>query len=202
MKYRTDGSECSINELHPELQKLVRKHLNRDDQILICYECVVKANISLLGRLNNFIGEFFWWGVIIPEPRYYASVITENCLIIADYQFSKYDIDFISKNSNSILLADIQSVSERSSGSFYDIIAHGPGNLTLGCVFEASASSQKFSSLLRNAINKKRRVQITNSSHSPKSLEDRLRELTKLHQDGLIDDAEYQQKRKKLIDLV
>jgi len=183
MPYQT--RKCSIQELQPKLATAIGQYMSSDDRILACYETKYTEDLvtALLG-LALLVG--------LPETSIEAQVVTQSQVIHA--RTSKDG-----NSASSIRLADILNIEETSSRGYYKTIVHSQGEATIWAGFASLQMEQKFANILRQAIKQARAAPTATSSPSLSILEDRLRVLTQLHKDGLISEAEFQQKRGELL---
>jgi hypothetical protein len=171
---------CALQDLRPEFSKAIRKYISAEEDVLVCYETT--------GAYIDF-GAFF----DSEKPAYSAQIISRKQLILA---FSdEYNRDTI--RTIQIQLKDIISVEDRREDKGYWVTALGEGKTRLDCSFASQQMGEDFAGILQRSIEQEKNALPRPSSEN---IEERLQALTKLHQNGLIDDLEFQQKRKELLD--
>jgi len=187
-RYQTQ--ECSIDQLQPELQQLANQYLESGDRILVCL--TTKSE----GFDKGFLGEQF------QSVDFSASICTQNRAIHVSHSFSVNDNQWKDK-AESVELSTIESITEdfQSNGreylDWYIVKLTGRGNQPSTYLFHSSQVSRKFANVVRDAIAQaKSRIQ---GSASPHSVEDRIRTLKQLRQDGLITEAQFQQKIQEVV---
>ena len=187
-RYQTQ--ECSIAQLQTELQQLANQYLRSSDQILVCL--AIKAE----GFDKGFLGEQFQW------VDFSASICTQNRAIRVSHSFSVNENKW-KDSSVCVELSTIESVTEdfRSNGreylDLYSVKLSGRGNQESTHLFHSSQESSKFANIVRNAVAQtKAKTQV---SLSPNSVEARIRTLKQMRQDGLITEAQFQQKIQEIV---
>ena len=95
-----------------------------------------------------------------------------------------------------MLLTDIIGIEERKYGvQHFRVDVLGQSNNKFAFNFGSQQVSQQFMNILRSAIEQAKAT----SLHSQGNAADRLRELARLLKEGLINDAEFEQKRKEFL---
>ncbi len=103
----------------------------------------------------------------------------------------QYDI-----SSGSMYLTDIRSIGETSNRPrVIQVAIGGHGDYPTLLWLEQGQVASKFIAILRDAVNTARGM----ASQTQANPADRLRELAKLHQEGFINDAEFEQKRREIL---
>jgi hypothetical protein len=175
--------ECSFTQLQPALGQQIAGQFSTGEQPLICCET--------RGIEEPYSGKFSDAYVITQRQIITARI---RHLGMMDNIFSGRQFD--NWGSSSMYLADIVSIYEstgRQRDVYVSIKGHGETGLYLK--FELGQVTQKFVAILRDATNRARGM----TSQTQANPADRLRELAKLHQEGFISDAEFEQKRKEIL---
>jgi len=173
--------ECAIEELQPELQATVKRSMPVNDGLVACFETKNEPD-AIEGVLGLIMLE-------LPRTTYNAYVISQQYLIHAETGKPN-------SSSSSMRLLDIVSVKEDEFG----IYARGHGNSVIWLPFRSEKEiSKKFVEILRNTVEKARNISSVSPSQPPTNIEERLRVLTQLHKDNLINDIEFQEKRKEIL---
>ena len=164
--------ECSLAQLRPELNQQITTQLHGDENLLACCET---------SQVEFQSG----------KPSY-AYVVTPRQIIQAWTSPKQRKT-----GAYAIFLSDITDVGEytdRKTGSGVWVRARADSNMRL--YFETPQGANKFATTLRAAIDQAPAA----APQTPTNPADRLRQLTQLHQEGLVTDAEFQQKRKEILD--
>lgn len=95
------------------------------------------------------------------------------------------------------LLKDIHSIREANRKDLFRFVVEGHEDLYFWS--GSKAVYDKFLRFVQQGMEKQKRQFLANTFDLPKSPEERLRTLIQLHKDGLIDDSEFEQKRKEIL---
>ncbi len=167
------SKECSLDQLTPQLRKLLEPHLPDNENILICCETKYSKNL-------------------------FAQVITEHRIVSAYYDEQKFWGHIsgpISKDTAvSLLLSDIVAI-EHKYFNLYILTASGPGKVQVHCRFKTRELLNKFMTVLSDKVKQERSI----SAQHDTEIAGRLRELEQLHREGLIDNIELQEKRREIL---
>jgi len=169
--------ECSLQELRSDLARVIQTQLSDEEQILVCYETTgTIGDTSLIFERQL--------------PVYSAQIISTKQLIHGSSYLG-------SIGNTSIQLKDIVSVGEEHYNNGYWVHTRGPGDIHIACEFASLQASQNFVRILKDAIKQEKNVSV---KAPPEKIEERLQTLTRLYKNGLINESEFQQKRKELLD--
>jgi len=199
-RYQT--RECSFAETRPDLKSAIRQHLEEDDQIRACYETIKEESfwidvdvfdpVATLNELLDYLSN------LAKVKTYMTYVVTQNRLILAATSQNKRMSPNVNVHWTS--LHDVVSISAyRKADRCYVVSASGHGESSTQCMFASEEYAHRFSVALSQAVDSIKSTSVSTSSKSPSSTEDRLQVLTKLHKDGLVSDAEFQQKRSEIL---
>ena len=174
---------CSLKDLRPDFAKAVQKYVSAEEEILACYETTGTAtDIVLLFDVQT--------------PVYSAQIISRKQLVLGWSSNNSYTIQ-------AIQLRDIVSITEHRYDNGYWIYAEGQGETRLQCSFASPQTSQDFAGILQKAVEQEKSASTLESQKlSLASIEERMETLTRLHKNGLIDDVEFQEKRKELLNQI
>ena len=182
------SKEVAPHKLHNQLFERVKPYLTDNDSVLMCCES------STLG------------GIVVPlVTKLYrrAYIVTASRLISAGmFQTSGFSPS-LSNNTEvlSTKLLDINSITEHHSHEGHFVIARSLGEIH-SCIFFSKPLAGKFRQLLEQAVQRSKTPasQAFPFPDPPPTHEERLKRLTRLHDDKLISDAEFEQKRKAILD--
>lgn len=179
----TKTRKCSIRELHPELQTVLNSYLDNNEEILLCFE--TKRRERLL---------------IIPmEDSVTAQIITEKRIVTIMYSHLKLagrpPSDRIVGPDSLHLSNIVQCQAHWSEGLDIGVKAVGHG-AEMFLYFESVGNQREWIATLESAMEKERTRRAEPNSRIVASL----RDLAQLHKEGLINDEEFEMKRKQLLD--
>ena len=183
LRYQT--RECTITQLQPELLNLVKQYLLGNDSVLICFE----------STLEDIRGGLF--GNSLSLANLSAHLCTGKRVIsVRRDWFNDYTKKWL-ENTSTIELSDVSSIQENQNGIYHHVNLWTQGEQPLRMDFFSLESSSKFAAIVRNAVAQaKARNQV---AAFPNSVEERIRALKQLRQDGLITEAQFQQKIQEIV---
>lgn len=183
-RYQT--RECTIAQLQPELLNLASQYLQGNDSVLICFESTFEV----------FGGGLF--GNSLSQANLGAHLCTSKRIISAQRGLwsGSYDKKW-REHTSTVELSDVSSIQESQNGIYHHVNVWTQGEKPLRIDFFSLESSSKFATIVRNAVAQaKARNQV---AASPNSVEERIRALKQLRQDGLITEAQFQQKIQEIV---
>lgn len=180
MADRFQTRECSIDQLQPELILLARQYILGGDQILCCYEHKFERSAGIFGL-----------GVRI---YFESDICTQTRVIHVGRGYDEYTHK-IRDDANTMELSDVMSAREFQTEFGYRVALTERGSNGMTLTFQSLQASSKFATVLRNAIANSK---IPTPSVS-NSIEARIRSLKQLRQDGLITEAQFQQKLQEIV---
>jgi hypothetical protein len=193
-RYQT--KECSIKELNPKLRKIIKPYISDGEKILLCFETESKEDTrSTLSKVfDQFQGNKSFWEWVGPN--------TSSVLILTNRKVINASIGGYTSIDGRVTTINLDDISNVTEGTQYDY-CQVTANVTNGIPANASfigerkvEMSRKFSDAIRQEIQK---IKTSSTSENSKGVEERLRALTNLYKEGLISEAEFQQKRKEII---
>jgi len=182
MSDRPQTRECSIDQLQPELLKLAKQYISNTDRILICFETKREWSSGFLG-----------FGI---KCRLFAAICTQRRVIRVMHNYR--DDDYVDEAST-MELVDIESIQESQHEYSRGVQLSGRGGAQLGLYFDSGEASSKFANILRVATEQAKTRASNSPSATPSSVDERIRFLKKLRQDGTLTEAQFQQKLQEII---
>ncbi len=179
-------TKLSFSQLRPKLQQLMTPHLSTDD-IILCFETVDKIDcigtvIDLLSG-NGFTGNTYW-GIAISRKKVARGIYSGGGHEVAE----------------SINIVDITNVQPYTDvGGAYSVNVFGSGSTKMILVFGDKVNQQNFVNTLQRVVDDAKNKISARGSNATRDVKSRLKELTSLRDEGLIDEAEYQSKRRKIL---
>jgi hypothetical protein len=178
--------ESALDRLHPELGAQLAAQLSSRENILFCCET---RDVEFYEGLPSY-------AFVITQRRVaYAKLVVRGIL------FTRYDT-----SASSMFLSDIISINEsnnrdtpfdwymrRSRVLTVDLRGHGDNGFVF--FFVDGPVARKFLTTLKELVNHTR----TSAATAKGSPADRLRDLVRLHDEGLVTDAEFQQRRNEIL---
>lgn len=161
----------------------VKSLLPSDEQVLVCYEIIDKPGGG--EKLFNFLASS-------NTPDYYAAYVITPKRLICVIQRNKY-----SKLQMARQLTDIFTIREVSDKGSWGFVVEGFEEMYFW--FTSKTAYDRFLALVGQGIDQAQRKSIPIKVELSKSPEERLRVLVQLHKDGLVDDAEFELKRKEIL---
>ena len=193
---KTSIRECSIRELHPRLRPQLEQYLSANEEVLLCYEQVepYKPNRYYAYLITNhrLASAFF-----LPKPGGMQNLFNRVAGIVQPEEGARM-----------VPVTELASISEKESvwasgisdPRPYSIMVSGKAAST-GIGFGFSYKDEFYNrvrallvSLLDDANTN------VNQGEIKPPVSERLRDLTRLHSEGLITDVEFAEKRKSLLD--
>ena len=188
LRHRGQTRECTIDQLQPTLFQLAKQYIASADRILTCLE----------SKVEQYESGFFGERVFGAD---FSVGICTQCRVVHLYRSYDFDQKRWQDYAQTMELADIETVQENQDGFVQSFIVQlsGRGSAKLGLSFCSREAASKFASVVRNAVEQAKAMTSRSSSASPSSVEERIRFLKKLRQDGTITEPQFQQKIQEII---
>ncbi len=186
--------ECSIKELDLKLREIIKPYISDGEKILLCFETGPIEEEDTRSAISKFFSSE------LPDDFRSTSILT-NIKIIYASRNPRFGND---GNVITLDLNDISGITEESTSGHGYSSCSVTANITNGRPTGVGSfsgahkvnMSRKFTDAIRQELQKAR---TSSASENSKSVEERLRTLTNLHKEGLVSEAEFQQKRKEIL---
>lgn len=194
---RSRTKERAFRDLRKNAIAQFKRYMLPNENVIACFE-TEREDLGIFRSYDD-------------TQDYYAQVLTENQLLAYRQHISNRDESRAIEHLDSMQLVDMDYVSESKFGesNFGVSAASKTVPKAINCGFASQASAQKFSDMLRRAMAStkanaaKHSLSPTISSSPPlptKTIQERLKDLFELRKAGLINDAEFEQTRKRILD--
>lgn len=201
MNQRLQTRECSLEQLQPDVLKAIRHYYNSiiPSNLVSCFETQgIWEYAGLLGKGSKTVYDTY----IITADR----VISIPPSIDSESKRVYYFVD----SQNMVEFVDIESIEQTQHPSgVYDIrlksrldqaaLLQKNAAPELHLIVESSQIAMRLVSIIKTAVEQIRGSTQVTSFFSPNSVEERIRALKQLRQDGLITEAQFQQKIQEIV---
>jgi hypothetical protein len=186
---RGQTRQCNVDELQPELLKLAKQYFTSNSRVLVCFE----------NKRETYEKGFF--GESVQYEEWEAAICTQDRVIWLGRHLS---MDNKWKPSaTTIELSNIEVVQETLSSAFslqfYSVEFAGSGNAKAMVYFYSPQAQTTFASTVRDAVARAQGKTSLAVPGSANSVEERIRALKQLRKDGLITEAQFQQKIQEIV---
>ena len=169
--------ECSLSDLEPKLKESLERLVPTSERVVICCQCT----------------ESLQWRAYMLTDRRAVAVLLDQATRISR----------VDEHTSACLLEDVTAIRESDARLFlgfgyHNIFLHGHSHeVAVAFIFglRDTILYQRFSSLLHKAVENAR----PSAGHPAIDTAERLRQLSKLHGDGLVTDEEFRTKRAQLL---
>ena len=187
----------SVSDLHPNLSKMVTQNISADEVILLCletkYDYGYPSLSDLIGRTLTLRGS---------DHGTHAAIITSKRVLRANRDYRSWSRQY-SESVTSLMLNEVITIQEKqekySHGMSYAVITRGHGEAVIHFEFESMDVASSFAESLRQMRNDVAKPLSKSTLPNSGSISERLRELARLHDEGLISDYEFQNKRSEIL---
>lgn len=184
MSYRYQIRECPFDQLEPHLRGLARRYISNGERILCCFEAKWERSEFLGFSGNGFVG----------------NICTQHRVIHVDWAPQPIGYEGPAEDAQTMDLLSIDSIQERQTSNLFEVHLSGLGENHLLVGFYHSQAASRFAAVVRDAI---AQAKATSSFTAPSnSVEERIRALKQLRHDGLITEAQFQQKIQELVNQI